>query len=235
MSDNRSAEEEQEAVPADKAPAPTVETRGRPRIKQDSEILAAALEAFAAQGFDAMSLRSLNADLGLSHGTISQRFGSKERLYFAAVELGFATFLDDVDRRRRLLLGNVAVPDDLDNLRATIGGFLGAAALRPELGRLMNQEGLQRTARLDYIVDSVVIPMMQGVGATLDRLRAAGRIRPVSTRALFFLVSHGAEAPYTLTALSSAFDEHDGVLDPQQHADEMTDLIMRGIAVTGPV
>ena len=232
MNDNRSAEEEREAGPADKAPAPMVETRGRPRIKQDSEILAAALEAFAAQGFDAMSLRSLNAELGLSHGTISQRFGSKERLYFAAVELGFTTFLDDVERRRRLLLGNVDVPDDLDNLRATIGGFLGAAALRPELGRLMNQEGLQRTPRLDYIVDSVVIPMMQGVGAVLDRLRAAGRIRPVSTRALFFLVSHGAEAPYTLTALSSAFDEHDGVLDPQRHADEMTDLIMRGIATT---
>ena len=53
----------------------------------------AALESFAAQGYDAMSLRSLNAQLGLSHGTISQRFGTKERLYFAAVDLGFTSFL----------------------------------------------------------------------------------------------------------------------------------------------
>ena len=55
----------------------TTETRGRPRIRQDDEILDAALRAFASQGYDAMSLRSLNAELGLSHGTISQRFGTK--------------------------------------------------------------------------------------------------------------------------------------------------------------
>ena len=61
------------------------------------------------------------------------------------------------------------------------------------------------------------------------RLRADGRIRPVTTRGLFFLVGHGAEAPFTLTALSHAFDGVDGPLDPEQHADDMTDLIVRGI------
>ena len=65
------------------------------------------------------------------------------------------------------------------------------------------------------------------------RLRDVGRIRPVTTRALFFLVAHGAEAPYTLTALSEAFDVLDGPLDPERHADDMTDLIMRGIARPG--
>ena len=207
-------------------------THGRPRIYQDDEILTAALRAFAAQGYEAMSLRSLNAELGLSHGTISQRFGTKERLYFAAIDVGFATFAEDADRRRRHLLAAIDPHDDLAYLRATIRAFLGSAYLRPELGRLMNQEGLQRTSRLTYIVDTVILPLFGTLGELLDRLRRAGRIRPVTLRGLFFLVGHGAEAPFTLTALSESFDVVDGPLNAQQHADDMTDLIMRGITLT---
>jgi AcrR family transcriptional regulator len=210
------------------------EGRGRPRIREDDEILDAALRAFASQGYDAMSLRSLNARLGLSHGTISQRFGTKERLYYAAIDRGFSTFLEDIARRRLQALGAVAAAgpvDDVDELRATIRSFLGAAQLRPELGRLMNQEGLNHSPRLAYFVDNVLVHLFATVGAVLDRLRAAGRIRPVTARALFFLVAHGAEAPYTLQALSEAFDVVDGPLDPERHADDVTDLIMRGLLV----
>ena len=210
------------------------ETRGRPRIREDDEILDAALRAFASQGYDAMSLRSLNAELGLSHGTISQRFGTKERLYYAAIDSGFTTFFEDIARRRTEALGPDAASgdiDDLDELRVTIRSFLGAALLRPELGRLMNQEGLNHSPRLVYIVDNVLVHLFTTVGVVLDRLRASGRIRPVSARALFFLVAHGAEAPYTLGALSEAFDVIDGPLDPELHADDVTELIMRGILV----
>jgi hypothetical protein len=115
------------------------------------------------------------------------------------------------------------------DLRATIRAYLGAALIRPELGRLMNQEGLCRTARLDYIVDHVMEPLLDSVGGYLERLQQSGRIRPVTARALFFLIAHGAEAPYTLTALSEAFTPLDGPLDPERHADEVTDLIVRGM------
>ena len=133
------------------------------------------------------------------------------------------------ERRTRPLWPHPTSGDDVADLRATIRAFLGAALLRPELGRLMNQEGLYRTARLDYIIEQVMVPFIAGTGGSLERLQAAGRIRPVTARALFFLVAHGAEAPYTLTALSGAFDAVDGPLDPDRHADDVTDLIMRGI------
>ncbi len=207
------------------------ETRGRPRIRQDDEILDAALRAFAAQGFDGMSLRSLNAELGLSHGTISQRFGTKERLFYAAIDRGFETFFADIDRRRTEALGPIGCGDDLEDLRIAIRAFLGAALLRPELGRLMNQEGLVPTPRLEYIVENVMVPLFSTIGDALDRLREAGRVGPVTARALFFLVGHGAEAPYTLSALSTAFDILDGPLDPERHADDVTELIIRGIVL----
>ena len=70
-------------------PIASAETRGRPRLRRDDEILDAALLAFASHGYAGMSLRKLNSELGLSHGTISHRYGSKERLYYAAVDHGF--------------------------------------------------------------------------------------------------------------------------------------------------
>jgi AcrR family transcriptional regulator len=213
-------------------PGPGPETRGRPRIHEDGEILEAALHAFAAQGYEAMSLRALNAQLGLSHGTISQRFGTKERLFFAAIDQGFASFVEEVDRLRAHLLAAVDGTDELEDLRVTIRAFLGAAHRHPELGRLVNQEGLQSTGRLNYFVETVILPLFGTIGSALDQLRLEGRIRPVTMRSMFFLIGNGAGAPFTLTALSDAFAAPDGPLDPEQHADDMTDLIMRGITLS---
>jgi AcrR family transcriptional regulator len=173
-----------------------------------------------------MSVRSLNAELGLSHGAINQRFRSKQQLFFAAIDHGFKTFFAEIAHERaRQKPGR----NDLEELRETIRAFLLAAARRPELGQLMNQEGLRPSERLDYIVRTVVEPALKPANVLLARLIEAGRIHPVTSRMLFFLVAHGAEAPYTLTALSTAFDDTDGVLDEIAHANAMTELIMRGL------
>lgn len=205
------------------------ETRGRPRLHSDEVILEAALGAFATHGFYAMSVRSLNAELGLSHGSVNQRFGSKEQLYTAAIDHGFATFLADIEAEHAARSATLGPLDDLDDLRELIRAFLVCAARRPELGRLMNQEGLHDTSRLEHIVRTVLVPVFGPISGSLQRLAAAGRIHPVSARALFFLVAHGAEAPFTLSALSRAFDDLDGPLDHEAHAEMTTDLIMRGL------
>jgi AcrR family transcriptional regulator len=70
--------------------------RGRPRILDDAAILDSALRVFAVHGYEGMSLRSLNSELGLSHGTINQRFGTKEQLYLEAVDHGFSGLLADM-------------------------------------------------------------------------------------------------------------------------------------------
>ena len=210
-------------------PAPRGEGRGRPPIHADDELLLAALQAFAAQGYAATSIRALNAELGLSHATIGQRFGTKAELFRAAIDHGFDAFLGQIEHERHRLLAGVADPDDLDDLAALIEAFLVVAARWPELGRLMNQEGLAPSDRLAYIVERVITPAFLPAAAVLQRLAAAGRIRPITARALFFLVAHGAEAPFTLTALSEVFDAIDGPLDAEAHAREMAALIVRGM------
>ncbi|MEA2195939.1 MAG: hypothetical protein QOG42_2701 [Solirubrobacteraceae bacterium] len=173
-----------------------------------------------------MSLRLLNRDLGLSHGTINQRFGSKERLYYAAVDYGFgglvAEMTDELERRPE-------PGDDLALVRESIRAFLVASARRPELVRLMQAEGLADSDRLHYIFETFIGPTLAGIEAAYDRLAEAGSVRPLSTRAWFFLIAHGAAAPYTLTALSRHFDVRDGPLDDAAHAEQMTDVIIAGL------
>jgi AcrR family transcriptional regulator len=202
-----------------------VETRGRPRLRTDDEILQAALLAFAEYGYDGMSLRTLNRELGLSRGTINQRFGSKEELWYAAVDRGFQALIDDIntDLRRQGLPS-----DDLGQVRVSIRAFLTASFRHPELVRLMNQEGLHATDRLDHIVSSFVLPAMAGPWQALDRLATAGLARRVPARTVLFLMAHGAAAPFTLRPLSEKFDPLDGTLDPMAHVELVTDILVSG-------
>jgi AcrR family transcriptional regulator len=204
---------------------PSRASQGRPRIRDDHEILEAALRAFAASGYDAMSVRELNARLGLSHQTVSQRFGSKLELWSAAVDHGFADFFAAIARERAT---RPPVLDDIEELRETVRTFILAAATCPEIGRLINQEGLQATDRLAYIMRTGFGPGTRPLVTIVRRLSDAGVIRPTSARELFFLAQAGA-APFTHAALSSGFDEIDGPLDPEVHVERVADLIVRGL------
>lgn len=207
----------------------SVRTRGRPPIRSDEEILRAALGAFAARGFEATSVRALSAELGLSHETINQRFGSKQALYFAAVEAGVVDFHATFAEARS---GWPADLDGLDELRATLHSFITAASRHPEVGRLVNQEGDEAGDRLDHLLATVLRPGVEALGVLLRRLVDDGTIRPVTTREVFFL-AQAAAGPFNLQRLSAVFDETDGPLDRQRHVDDMTDLILRGL-VAGP-
>ncbi|OBJ04635.1 hypothetical protein A5624_26660 [Mycobacterium sp. 1482292.6] len=204
----------------------TVETRGRPRLRTDDEILRAALMAFAEYGYEGMSLRTLNSELGLSRGTINQRFQSKEQLWYAAVDHGFQALANDIAAE---LPNDPAPDDDLSQLQTFIRAFLRASARRPELVRLMNQEGLHSTSRLDHVVSCCVMPTIEEPMRVLDRMAAAGLARRVSGRTLMFLVAHGAAAPFTLGPLSDKFDSLDGPLDPTEHVDLVTEILIGGI------
>jgi AcrR family transcriptional regulator len=199
--------------------------RGRPRVRTDEAILRAALRAFAESGFEAMSVRGLNASLGLSHEAVSQRFGSKRDLYFAALDVGFADFFAAVAAERAV---RPAPVDDLGELRETIRTFMAAASVTPELGRLVNHEGLAASERLDYIVEHTFEPGTRLLADIAHRLADAGLIRPTSARELFFLAQAGA-APFAITALSAAFDPIDGLLDPAVYIDHIADVVVQGL------
>jgi AcrR family transcriptional regulator len=209
---------------------------GRPSADEEglsaSAILDAALLAFATHGYDGVSVRTLNRELGVSNSLLSQRFGSKEDLWRAAVDHGFGTI-----SRHMSDVFDPTITDPLEQLALWIHRFLLFSAQHPELVALMNIEGRQDTPRLAYICDTYLAPSMGRVESLLQHLANTGRIRPTPLRAFHFLVAHGGAALFTLVPLAEHFDPA-SPLSPEAveaHAELITELVIAGLQVPRPV
>jgi AcrR family transcriptional regulator len=190
------------------APTSPGKRAGRPKA-QDApatleQILDVAFRAFATYGYDGVAVRTLNRELGVSHNLIHQRFGSKLGLWYAAVDRAFGQQITEL-----ATAFDPTLADPLDQLNHAIRRFVHYNADRPELLGLMNIEGRVDSDRLDYIYDNYIAPAVAPLGRLLEHLQTEGRIRPISLRALFFLIAHGAAAPFTLAPLARHFDSRD--------------------------
>jgi hypothetical protein len=81
---------------------------------------------------------------------------------------------------------------------------------------------------------SFTLPTLAPVWQALNRLADAGVVRRVPARTLLFLIAHGAAAPFTLGPLSDRFDPVDGPLDPVDHVELVTDIIVSGLRIAQP-
>ena len=204
--------------------------RGRPRNDESPAsvevIFETALKAFATYGYDGVSLRTLGRELGGSHNLLTGRFGSKEALWYATVDWAFQPLV-----LRLATAFDPTVSDPVEQLRITMRTFLLYSAQRPELLGLMSIEGRQDTDRLSYVYNSYVQPALEPVARLLDHLADTGRIRRVPLRTFFFLLVHGAAAPFTLAPLARHFDTADPLAPAhvESHADLAADLLIRAL------
>jgi TetR/AcrR family transcriptional regulator len=205
---------------------------GRPRAEDApatvEQILDAAFRAFATYGYDGVAVRTLNRELGVSHNLIHQRFGSKQGLWYAAVDRAFSQQV-----ARLATSFDPTLSDPLGQLNHAIRQFVHYSAEHPELLGLMNIEARVESERLDHIYDNYVAPALAPLGLLLDHLHKERRIRPISLRSLFFLIAHGAAAPFTLVALARRLDGADPLAREQvdEQAALTADLITNGLRI----
>lgn len=206
--------------------------RGRPAAAEgaaasDDEVLDAALEAFAESGYAAMSVRELARNLGVSHNLLPQRFGSKERLWYAAVDHGFVRLLAEL-----VTVADDDPEDEVAALRAWVLRFVEANAARPALLRIINMEAVTGGPRLDYLFDRYIEPVRQFGQDALDELYAAGRIRTSSVGLLYFLMTNGAGGATTFPGLASRLGASIDREDPEavhHYAVEVVDVLFEGL------
>jgi TetR/AcrR family transcriptional regulator len=209
--------------------------RGRPRAGRELDsawLLQAALEAFAEKGYDGMSVRQLGRQLGVSHALLTARFGSKEGLWFAAMEHALA----EVERAWQ----EVASAPDLDDLEALREGIVRQvmfSAAHPQVLRIMSHEGATDSARIRFVVDRFINPLRPLVERRVDRLVAAGRIRPMPYATLHFLVTVGGGALFANPAEATLLGAPDvfGADDIRRHAEAVADIIVLGITTSAGV
>src|SRR5713226_7438408 len=187
--------------------------RGRPRADESpassDEILLVALRSFADRGYDGTSVRELNQALGVSHNLINRRFGSKERLWRAAVDRWFGELVSALPSP-----DSAGTGDPLDRLREFVVTFIEVNARRPEMARLMNVEASLGGPRLDYLFERFITPCLLPAATLATKLQAEGKMRPLPIGTLFFLIAHGATAPAAHRPLAAFL----GITDPTDPA-----------------
>jgi hypothetical protein len=131
---------------------------------------------FAETGYDGTSVRELSRRLGVSHALLTARFGSKEGLWFAAMEHALA----HAEQTWRKVTDSPGL-DDLQALRQGVVRQVIFSAAHPQVLRIMSHEGAIDSPRVRFVVDRFVNPLRPGVERLLARLVAAGRIRRASS------------------------------------------------------
>jgi AcrR family transcriptional regulator len=139
----------------------------RPAGEETRErILAAALEIFSQAGFDGTTTRDLAGRAGVNLGLIKYYFGSKEKLWRAAVDRAAGGL-------QEALAG--AVPDALET-RADLAELLRVcvrfAAHNPAFIRVMNDEGKRDGPRMRWLVDRHGRPLYRLLIDVFARARA---------------------------------------------------------------
>ena len=194
----------------------------------DAELLDAALTAFAEQGYSGTSVRRLARELGVHHNHIPQRFGSKERLWYAAVDHGFGLVYRDL-----LTAFAEPFPDELSRLKALVVRFIEVNAQRPALLRIVNSEAVIGGARLEHLFREYIEPVRRYGEAVLAKLEARGEVRTSSVGIIYFLMASGAGGPIVFPGLAERFGVGLDPSDPEavhRLAVETVDVLFGGIS-----
>jgi AcrR family transcriptional regulator len=204
----------------------------------DADFLDAALDAFADRGYDRASVREIARDLGVSHNYIPQRFGSKERLWFAAVEHGFQHAFEEIVAATEgaSRAGDPDHdPDELAAFQDAVVRFVEAMAARPALLRIIAQEATSPGPRLDHLYTTYIDPVRQLGDLILSQLAERGQVRTTSVSLIYFMMTHGAGGPLALPGLAERFGDPVDVTDPvavHRYAVEAVDVLFHGLTVT---
>ena len=203
--------------------------RGRPKKgadpAPDDRVLAEALHAFAVHGYQGVSVRDLNRALGVSHNLLHQRFGSKEGVWYAAVDWGFGGLVAEVTQ------ADDPTADPEIRLRAMIRTFGSFSARNPDLQRVGSSEARRESARLDYLLETFVRPVLDVFVPVYRELVRSGRLRDVPEYTIYYLITSGGGAPFSQNVTTQRLfgDTPFAADEIERHAAAVADLIIDGL------
>ncbi|HLY34328.1 MAG TPA: TetR/AcrR family transcriptional regulator [Jatrophihabitantaceae bacterium] len=194
--------------------AGVVGTKGVPRAEREGQIVAVAVDEFAARGYAGASMAAIAAQAGISKPLIYQYFGSKDGLYLACLHQVAGDLLE------RLELAELSVDDTVASRVYALQAIF--EALEPQ------RSAWQLLYDTTMPADGPIAEAAQDYQARTQFLAASG--------SKSFLAARGDHDPHDTEVLTSVWM---GVVDsvvtwwlahPDVSADEMTQRCYRLIA-----
>ena len=190
-----------------------------------SRIIAAAIEAFANDGYEGASTRQIATLANENQGLITYHFGSKENLWKAALDSLFGSFRDELERRAEVLVD----ADPSTRMRLLIYFLVRYAALHPEQMRLMVQEGKADSHRTKWLVDRHIAPLYEFFSAQVSEAQAAGALPQASSVHLFYALIGATSLIFTHAPECKRLTGRDPLEEKmiEAHAETVASLVLR--------
>lgn len=220
------AERASVAARGPQGPAPADRERSRDRI------LTAALEEFAARGFDGTTTSEVARRAGVTQPLVHYHFSTKDQLWREAL----TPVLDDLVTTFGGAERELADVDPIGRLKVVVRRFVRFSAAHPEFGRILSYEGAVGGPRLEWILAQDASRTLAAFATLLAEGIADGWAKPLPL----------AHVGTCLAAASAyAFIAHEtmrvaygiDVTDPavvDTHADTVVELFFHGLVATPP-
>jgi AcrR family transcriptional regulator len=176
-----------------KPPARRPQRRSR---ETRERLVEAALQVFASHGFEGATTREIARRAGVALAALPYHFTTKEALWRAAADRIFAR-LGQTFRRRLEDLEDV---DLATRLRLILRDFVAFQAANPDLHRFMIQEGIARSPRLEWLVETHIRPIYDAIRALVEAAQRAGMAPLGRPEHLHYMLIGAASSVYALAA-----------------------------------
>lgn len=168
-----------------------VDTEAQVASDSRSRLIAAALEAYASSGFDAVSVREIERRANVNRGLVAHHFGTRDELWREAVDWLMARFHDEFVPYQHALR-EVSASERARVLYMVYARF---CAKYPSYFRLIVMEGAVDSERTQWLANTHIRPH----NAFFDRVVGRTPLEPPEAEALSYFGWVGATA-----ALSAA-------------------------------
>ncbi|MDT4812649.1 RutR: pyrimidine utilization regulatory protein R [compost metagenome] len=160
-----------------------------------TEILQTALDLFSTRGFAAVSLREIAERVGVNHAMIRYHFGSKEELWRASAAYLFERLAREIPPPDPSVEQTAA-----ETLKRYIRGYVHYCARHPEHARLIVQESIEGSNRLQWVADHYIRPNHARTLKFLEGTELPAGLSGMDPVMLLYMVVAIAQMPYLVTA-----------------------------------
>lgn len=202
--------------------------RGRPSepdTDTSAAIAGAALQRFAARGFEATSLREIAGDAGVDVALIAYRFGGKLGLWKHIVSQAAGDLRDALD----LALRDGDERNAQDRLVHSARAFIAYLLDRPEVPRLLLRDITVDSDRSQWLLDTLSLPLHRHF---IELAQAAAQERSAAPRHLQFRVANFIYSAASTVARRDRLGRLvDGIGDDAEFAAALEDTLVTGALV----
>lgn len=163
----------------------------------EERLINAAVSLFARYGFDAVSTGAVASAAGLTQSMVHYHFGTKDKLWEAAVE----HIMHVRGNMFSLNLEDLRDVDPLARLKIMVRRFVSVNAADPDLTRILIYEGMSESPRLKWLAKRYMARGYEAFNSAIDAAVESGDVRPLSARDITNIIVGACSLTFTHSRL----------------------------------